>query len=105
MPDFKVFWKWTLDRYKRVDAASNLNNYWRVLEMYLLDKADRDFDQQERRDLRNIGCRSLYIGKSYADVPAVCSVSTCLSSSIASAHSLKKPVIGLDDLYLLLYIH
>jgi len=25
-----VFWKWTLDRYKRIDAASSFKNYWRV---------------------------------------------------------------------------
>ena len=62
MPDFKVFWKWTLDRYKRVDAASSLNNYWRVLKMHLLDKADRDFDQRERRDIRNVRCQSYALG-------------------------------------------
>ena len=62
MPDFKIFWKWTLDRYKRVVAASSLNNYWRVLKIYLLDKADRDFDQPERRDIKNVRCRSLYLG-------------------------------------------
>lgn len=48
----------------------------------------------------------LCLGKLHADVPAVCSTSTCSSSSIAFALSLKKkPVISLDDLYLLLYTH
>jgi len=41
VPDLKIFWKWTLDRYKRIDAASSLRNYWRVLRMHILDKADR----------------------------------------------------------------
>ncbi|SLM37820.1 hypothetical protein LPUS_07790 [Lasallia pustulata] len=31
----------------------NLKNYWRVLRMHALDKADRDFDARERRDIRN----------------------------------------------------
>lgn len=30
--------------------------------MHLLDKADRDFDQRERRDIRNVRCRSYALG-------------------------------------------
>ena len=30
--------------------------------MHLLDKADRDFDQHERRDIRNVRCRSCALG-------------------------------------------
>ncbi len=54
VPDFKVFWKWTMDRYNRIGVASSLNNYWRVLRMHALDKSDRDFDPRERRDIRNV---------------------------------------------------
>ncbi|KAL8989941.1 MAG: hypothetical protein Q9177_001280 [Variospora cf. flavescens] len=86
VPDFKIFWKWTLDRYKRVDAASSLNNYWRVLKMHLLDKADRDFDQRERRDIRNY-------------------INLLIKQYSLRTLPKKKPVIGLDDLYLLLYTH
>lgn len=60
---FKIFWKWTLDRYKMVDEASSPNNYWKVLKMHLLDKTGRNFDQRERRDIKNVKCRSLYFGK------------------------------------------
>ena len=73
VPDFKVFWKWTLDRYKRVDAASSFKNYWRVLRMYILDKADRDFDPFERRDIRNVRCPFPEVREPHADVSAPCS--------------------------------
>ncbi|KAA6415050.1 MAG: hypothetical protein FRX48_01801 [Lasallia pustulata] len=53
VPDFKLFWKWTMDRYNRIGVDSSLKNYWRVLRMHALDKADRDFDPRERRDIRN----------------------------------------------------
>lgn len=39
--NLKIFWKWTLNCYKRIDAASSLRNYWRVLRMHILDKADQ----------------------------------------------------------------
>jgi len=48
VPDFKIFWKWTMDRYNRIGVASSLKNYWRVLRMHALDNADRDFDPRER---------------------------------------------------------
>jgi len=63
VPDFKVFWRWTLDRYKRIDAGSSVKNYWRVLRMYILDKADRDFDQSKRRYIHNVRCLSLRVRK------------------------------------------
>lgn len=56
LPDFKTFWKWTMDRYNRIGVGSSLKNYWRVLRMYALDKADRDFDPRERRDICNVRC-------------------------------------------------
>ena len=31
-----------MDRYKKIDAGSSVKNYWRVLRMYILDKADRE---------------------------------------------------------------
>ncbi|KAL2048924.1 hypothetical protein ABVK25_010777 [Lepraria finkii] len=86
VPDFKIFWKWTLDRYKRIKTASSLKNYWRVLRMHILNKADRDFDPRERKDIHNY-LNLLITEYGLRTVPK------------------KKPVIGLDDLYLLLYTH
>jgi len=68
VPDFKVFWKWTLDYYNRIDAASSFKNYWRVLRMHILDKPDRDFDLLERRDIRNVRYPFLASRKPHADV-------------------------------------
>jgi len=48
-----------MDRYNRIGVALSLKNYWRVLRMYALDKADRDFDPRERRDIRNVRCSFL----------------------------------------------
>jgi len=45
-----------MDRYNRINVASSLRNYWRVLRMHALDIADRDFDPRERRDIRNVRC-------------------------------------------------
>ena len=90
MSNFKIFWKWTLNRYKRVDATSSLNNYWRVLKMHLLDKTNRDFDQRERRNIKNVRCRSLYLEKLHVDISIVCNISTCSSSNIVFALFLKK---------------
>lgn len=56
VPDFKTFWKWMMDRYNRIGVGSSLKNYWRVLRMHALDKADRDFNPCERRDIRNVRC-------------------------------------------------
>ncbi|MCJ1422042.1 hypothetical protein MMC32_008411 [Xylographa parallela] len=86
IPDFKIFWRWTLDRYEGIKTASSLKNYWRVLRMHILDKADRDFSPREKRDVHNY--LNLLIDEYHLrTVPK------------------KKPVIGLDDLYLLLYTH
>jgi len=56
VPDFKMFWKWTVDHYNKINVASSLRTYWRVPRMHALDVADRDFDPRERRDIRNVRC-------------------------------------------------
>lgn len=84
MPDFKVFWKWTLDRYKRIDAASSVKNYWRVLRIHILDKADRDLDPCEKRDIRNVRCPFPETRKPHADVSAAYSTSINSPTSTAS---------------------
>ncbi|KAG8531634.1 uncharacterized protein KY384_003265 [Bacidia gigantensis] len=86
VPDLKIFWKWTMDRYNRIGVASSLKNYWRVLRMHALDKADRDFDPHERRDIHNY-------------------INLLIDEYGLRVLPKKKPVIGLDDLYLLLYTH
>lgn len=73
VPDFKIFWKWTLDRYKNITAESSFKNYWRVLRMHIFDKVDRDFDPHERRDIRNVRCLSPTSRKPYTDVSPACS--------------------------------
>ena len=101
-----MFWKWTLDKYRRIDAASSFKNYWRVLRIYIPDKADRDFDPFERRDIRNVRRSCPELGKFHADVSTACSISMFLSMSMVSKLCLRRnPVISLDDLYLLLYTH
>ncbi|KAL8997376.1 MAG: hypothetical protein Q9188_006340 [Gyalolechia gomerana] len=51
--DFKTFLRWTLDRYPRVRASESLNNYWRVLNMHILDQTGRELDDGIRRDVTN----------------------------------------------------
>ncbi|SLM34469.1 Protein of unknown function DUF3435 [Lasallia pustulata] len=86
VPDIKIFWKWTMDRYNRIGVDSSLKNYWRLLRMHDLDKADRDLDPRERRDIRNY-------------------INLLIDKYGLRTTPKKKPVIGLDDLYLLLYTH
>lgn len=43
-----------MDNYNRIGVASSLRNYWRVLRMHILDKANQDFDPRDRRDIRNV---------------------------------------------------
>lgn len=52
--DFKTFLQWTLDRYPRVRASDSLNNYWRVLNMHILDQSGRELDDSIRRDVTNV---------------------------------------------------
>ena len=52
--DFKAFLQWTLDRYPRVRASDSLNNYWRVLNMHILDQSGRELDDTIRRDVTNV---------------------------------------------------
>ena len=107
VPDFKIFWRWTLDHYKRIKTASSLKNYWRVLRMHILDKADRDFNQCERRDIHNVSCIN-----HFGSWKVLRSRFGCVQylNLLIDEYSLrtvpkKKPVIDLDDLYLLLYTH
>ncbi|KAI4285571.1 MAG: hypothetical protein L6R38_000538 [Xanthoria sp. 2 TBL-2021] len=51
--DFKTFLQWTLDRYPRVRASESLNNYWRVLNMHILDQSGCELDDSIRRDVTN----------------------------------------------------
>ena len=52
--DFKTFLQWTLDRYQRIRASESLNNYWRVLNMHILDQSGRELDYSIRRDVTNV---------------------------------------------------
>ena len=52
--DFKTFLQWTLDKYPRVRASDSLNNYWRVLNMHILDHSGRELDDSIRRDVSNV---------------------------------------------------
>lgn len=54
--DFKVFWKWMINHYNRISMGLSLKNYWRVLRMHALNKADWDFDSRKKRDICNVRC-------------------------------------------------
>ncbi|KAL9577130.1 MAG: hypothetical protein Q9203_007573, partial [Teloschistes exilis] len=84
--DIKTFWKWAVDSYNRITVAASLRVYWRVLRMHALDKADRVFDEREKRDIHNY-LDHLIDEYSLRKIPK------------------RKPVIDLDDLYHLLYTH
>ena len=86
VPDFKVFWRWMLNHYNRIKTVFSLKNYWWVLHMHILDKADWDFNQSERRDIHNVSCVDyLDSGKFSTDVLAMHSISTHSLTSIISA--------------------
>ena len=53
-PDLKVFLLWVINNYKRIEAASSLKIYWRVLQMHIFDKTDRVFSESDKRDIRNV---------------------------------------------------
>ena len=83
--DFKVFWKWTLNHYNRIKMAFSLKNYWWVLCMHILNKADQDFNQSERRDIYNVSCVDyLDSEKFFTDVLTMHSISTHSLMSIIS---------------------
>lgn len=52
--DFKTFLRWTLDHYPRVRASESLNQYWRVLNMHILEQSGRKLDDSIRRDVTNV---------------------------------------------------
>ncbi len=52
--NLKVFLLWIMNNYKRIEAASSLKNYWRILWMHILDKTDRVFSESDKRDIRNV---------------------------------------------------
>lgn len=52
--DFKTFLQWTLDQYPRVQANDSLSNYWRVLNMHILDQSGCKLNDSIRRDVTNV---------------------------------------------------
>lgn len=54
VPNFKLFWLWTLNSYKRIKAGSSVENYWRVLRMHIHDAVDRSFNDADKRDILNV---------------------------------------------------
>ena len=52
--DFKTFLEWTLDKYPGVRARNSLGNYWRVLNMHILNQCRRELDDGIKRDVINI---------------------------------------------------
>ena len=52
--------------------------------MHILDKADRDFNPREKRDMRNVRYPLPRFRKLYADFSAPHSISIYLSTSTAS---------------------
>ena len=54
VPDFKIFWEWALDKYPGLRAASTLQNYWRVLRMYMREEVGRQLSELEQSDVRNV---------------------------------------------------
>ena len=61
--DFKIFWKWTMNRYNRINVISSLRVFWRILRMYAFVIVDRDFDFSEKRDIRNVRYWYLRVSK------------------------------------------
>ena len=53
-PNLKVFLLWVINNYKRIEVASSLKNYWRVLRMHILNKTSRVFNESDKRDIRNV---------------------------------------------------
>lgn len=51
--NFKTFLQWT------VRASESQINYWRVLNMQILDQSGRELDDSIRRDVINIRDRAL----------------------------------------------
>ena len=45
-----------MNNYNRIEASSNIKNYWRVLRMYVLEKHDRFFNESDIKDMRNVKC-------------------------------------------------
>ncbi len=54
LSNLKVFLLWIMNNYKRIETASSLKNYWRVLRMHILDKTGRVFSESDKRDIRNV---------------------------------------------------
>ncbi len=79
-----------MDNYNRIGVASSLRNYWRVLRMHILDKANRDFDPRDRRDIRNVRYWFLRASEAPRWRLGYTSISIYLSMSMASAFSLRR---------------
>lgn len=52
--DFKTFLEWTLDKHPNIRARDSLSNYWRVLNMHILDQCGRELDDGIKRDVTNV---------------------------------------------------
>ena len=40
LAEIKSYWEWVMDNHPRIRAGSSLKNYWRVLQMHILDRTD-----------------------------------------------------------------
>jgi len=90
--DFKTFLQWTLDRYPTVRASESLNNYWRVLNMHILDQTGRELNDSIRRDVTNVGDPAAYphAGAGLADWYVVDSTKKCWWTNTSSAGSRRR---------------
>lgn len=104
--NFKIFWRWTLNRYKRIKTTFNFKNYWRVLRMHILDKIDWDFNQRERRNIHNVSCLNyLNLNKFFADVLTMHSISTYSLMNIIFALCLKRSLSLTLTIFIFFFIH
>lgn len=49
-----------MNHYNRNSVTSSLKNYWQILRMHALNKADWDFNSCKRRDIKNVRCWFLW---------------------------------------------
>lgn len=43
-----------MNNYKKIETALSLKLYWRILQMHILDKIDWIFNENDKRDIRNV---------------------------------------------------
>ena len=68
VPNFKLFWQWTLDVGNGIEAKSSMGIYWRQMCMYIKHHAIRNIDPLERDDIQNVRRSCLKLEESDADV-------------------------------------